>query len=220
MVDYRKVAMKVVAVLVVSLYMNLLFIILTPEVYTSFMTLIPILILTIIICFDVAIRSVSKEPDRYNRAILSLAFLLFPLMVALPYAEFMWLTSTYLMGLRIFVFIVGVLVLLLGSSILVASRLQIGQYGGSKIVIEEEHKLVTDRIYRYIRNPQYLGFLLLFSGYSFSLGSILMMFVTATGLFLIFRSRILLEEKILLETFGDEYEDYLNHTWRLLPHIY
>jgi len=220
MVDYRIVATKVVAVLVVSLYMNSLFIILAPEVYTSFMTLIPILLFTMVTCFDVAIRSVSTERDRYNRALVGIAFLLFPLAVALPYTEFMWLTSTYLMGLRIFVFIIGVLVLLLGSSILVASRLQIGQYGGSKIVIEEEHKLVTDRIYRYIRNPQYLGFLLLFSGYSFSLGSILMMFVTATGLFLIFRSRILLEEKILLETFGDEYEDYLNHTWRLLPHIY
>ena len=212
--------MKVVAVLVVSLYMNVLFIIFTPEVYTSFMTLIPILLLTIVTCFDVAIRSVSAERDRYNRAIVSLAFLLFPLMVALPYAEFMGLTSIYLGGMMELVFVVGVLVLLLGASILVASRLQIGQYGGSKITIEEEHKLITDRMYRYVRNPQYLGFLLLFSGYSFSFGSIIVMLVIATGLFVIFRSRILLEEKILLEKFESEYEEYMNHTWRLLPYIY
>ena len=220
MIDNRMVAMKVIAVLVVSLYMNSLFIILVPEVYTSFMTLIPILLLSIVTCFDVAIRSVSTERDRYNRAIVSLAFLLFPLMVALPYAEFMYLTSTYLIGLMDYVFIVGVLVLLLGSSILVASRVQIGQYGGSKIAIEDEHKLITDRMYRYIRNPQYLGFLLLFSGYSFSFGSIIVMLATAIGLFVVFRSRILLEEKILLEKFESEYEEYMNHTWRLLPHVY
>jgi protein-S-isoprenylcysteine O-methyltransferase Ste14 len=220
MVDYRTIASKVIAVVVTSLYMNSLFIFLAPQVYFSLLTLIPILLLTIVTCFDVAIRSASTKPDRYNRAIVGIAFLLFPLMVALPYAEFVWLTSTYPIGFINLNFVLGVLVLFAGSSILIASRLQIGQYGGSKIAIEDEHKLVTDRMYRYIRNPQYLGFLLLFSGYSFSFSSMIVMFVTATGLFVIFRSRMLLEENILLETFGTEYQEYMNRTWRLLPHIY
>ncbi|MFW9958901.1 MAG: methyltransferase family protein, partial [Candidatus Odinarchaeota archaeon] len=178
MIDRQMVLVKIIAVLVVSLYMNSIFIIFTPEVYTSFLTLVPILLFTIVVCFDVAIRSVSTERDKYNRAIVGIAFLLFPLAVALPYIEFTWLTSSYLLDFLYLVFAIGVVILLAGSSILVASRLQIGRYGGTKIVIETEHRLVTDRMYKYIRNPQYLGFLLLFTGYSFAFGSILVMIVT------------------------------------------
>lgn len=220
MIDHRMILVKIIAVLVVSLYMNSIFIIITPEVYTSFLTLVPILLFTIVICFDVAIRSVSTERDKYNRAIVGIAFLLFPLAVALPYIEFTWLTSSYILDFMYLMFVIGVIILLVGSSILVASRLQIGRYGGTKIAIETEHRLVTDRMYKYVRNPQYLGFLLLFSGYSFAFGSIVVMIVTTALLFIVFRSRILLEEKILLDTFGNYYQEYMDRTWRLLPYIY
>lgn len=46
------------------------------------------------------------------------------------------------------------------------------------------------------------------------------MLVTATPLFTVFGSRIILEEKILLDTFGDDNEEYMSCTWRLLPYIY
>ena len=104
----------------------------------------------------------------------------------------------------------GVTILLFGSVILLVSRIQIGQYGGAKIAVEEDHRLIMDGLYRHIRNPQYLGFLLIFAGYSFSLGSLI----------IIFRSRMLLEEKLLLETFGEEYAEYMRRTWKLLPRIY
>lgn len=200
--------------------MNSLFLLFSPVVYTTLQTLIPLTILSAVVSIDVAIRPTSSKPDRYDRALTALAFLLFPLMVFLPYYESRTLTSSYL-GPNIGVItLVGVAILLVGSFLLMASRIQIGHFGGPRITIEDDHRLITDRMYRYIRNPQYLGFLLLFAGYSFSLGSLFVTVVIVVGLFAVFRSRILLEEQILLETFGDEYAEYMRKTWRLVPYMY
>ena len=195
--------------------MNSIFLIFTPEVFTDLLTLVPIVLLSVVICIDVAIRSISSERDRYNRIIVGLAFLLFPFMVALPYYEWYYLTSMYFPDLLSLMTLTGVMVLLLGSIILLTSRIQIGHYGGGKITIEKDHRLITDGMYRHIRNPQYLGFILIFAGYSFSLGSLIVTIVTVLGLFTIFRSRILLEEKLLLEVFGEEYAEYMKQTRRL-----
>jgi protein-S-isoprenylcysteine O-methyltransferase Ste14 len=40
------------------------------------------------------------------------------------------------------------------------------------------------------------------------------------GLFMIFRSRIRLEEELLLVAFGDEYREYMERTWRWVPRVY
>ncbi|MFW9913204.1 MAG: methyltransferase family protein [Candidatus Thorarchaeota archaeon] len=141
-------------------------------------------------------------------------------MVALPHFEFMYFTGGYLAAVAGVMSAIGVAFLLLGSTVLLASRVQIGRYGGPRITIEEDHRLVTTGMYGYIRNPQYLGFLLLLFGYAFSLGSILVAFLTTIGLFMIFRSRIILEEELLLATFGDEYREYMQRTWCLIPLFY
>lgn len=218
--DYQYILGKSIAVLLVLFFMNSIFLIFTPEVYIDPQTLVPIALLTVITCIDVAIRSISSQSDRYNRAIVGVAFLLFPFMVALPYYEWHLLISKYQLNLLLLMAPTGVMILLFGSVILLVSRIQIGQYGGAKITVEEGHRLIVDGMYRHIRNPQYLGFLLIFTGYSLSLGSLVMTTITVLGLFIIFRSRMLLEEKLLLEAFGEEYAEYMRRTWRLLPRIY
>lgn len=220
MSDFHTIASKSIGIILVLILMNSIFLIFSPEVYTNLLTLVPIALLSIFICIDVAIRSISSQRDRYNRAIVALAFLLFPFMVALPYYEWSYLFSMHQPNLLPYISPIGVIVLLLGSIILLVSRIQIGHYGGGKITIEDDHCLITDGMYKYVRNPQYLGFLLLFGGYSFSLGSLIVTLVTVVGLFVIFRSRILLEERLLLETFGEEYAEYMKRTRRLMPCIY
>lgn len=220
MKDYRKAAKKALAIVLVLLYMNSIFIVYIPEVFGSLTFLVPILLLSVVISMDIAIRSVSTKSDQFNRVLVAIAFLMLPLMVALPHLEFRYLTQFLLSGIIDVVSVGGVVILLLGSVVLLASRVQIGQYGGPRITIENEHRLVTTGMYRYSRNPQYLGFILLLFGYSFSLGSILVAFLTVIGLFAIFRKRIKLEEKLLLATFGDDYREYVARTWRLLPKIY
>lgn len=220
MVDRKNVARKAIAVPLVFLFMNSVFLIWAQEVYWNLATLVPIALLSAVICFDVGIRSVSAKPDKYSRVILSISFLLFPLMVALPYFEFRYLTAVYFPAITGVLLLAGLVMQLIGAVILPASRLQIGRFGGAKIAIEEDHRLVTNGMYRYIRNPQYLGMTLLLFGYALSLGGPICGFITAIGLLWIMRSRIKVEEELLLSTFGDEYREYMKRTWRLVPHIY
>ena len=220
MTDYRMATRKALGITIVLLYMNSLFIIFVPEVFASIMTLVPILLLSVVVSVDIAIRPISTKSDRSNRALMAISFLFLPLIVALPYLEFIYFLRTYLSGIKHVIALVGVMILLLGSIILLASRVQIGQFGGPRITIEDEHQLVTTGMYRHIRNPEYLGFLLLLFGYAFSLGSMLVAFLIVIGLFAVFRSRIKLEEELLLAAFGDEYRDYMERTWRLIPRAY
>jgi len=220
MVDSRLLVKKAIGVPFVFLFMNSLFILYAPYVFADLTTLVPISLMSIAICTDVAIRPISAKPDRYNRNLLVLAFLLFPFAVALPYFEFKFLTSPYLSSFIFPVLIVGILALLIGWIVLLVSRLQIGRFGGARIAIEDDHRLVMDGMYRFIRNPQYLGMLLILSGYAFSLGGFIVTAIIVICLLAIFRSRIRLEEELLLAAFGDEYREYTRRTWRLLPHIY
>jgi len=220
MVDSRLWAKKAIGVPFVFLFMNSLFVIYARDVFASLTTLVPISLLSIAICADVAIRPTSAKPDRYSRNLLVLAFLLFPFAVALPYFEFTILTSLYLSSFMPVVLIVGILVLLIGWIILLVSRLQIGRYGGTRITVEDDHRLITNGMYRFIRNPQYLGMLLILSGYAFSLGGLIVTAIIVICLLAIFRSRIRLEEELLLAAFGDEYREYMQRTWRLLPYIH
>ena len=220
MVDRKNVARKAIAVPLVFLFMNSVFLIWTQEVYWNLATLVPIALLSAVICFDVGIRSVSAKPDKYSRVILSISFLLFPLMVALPYFELRYLTAVYFPAITGVLLLAGLVMQLMGAVILPASRLQIGRFGGAKIAIEEDHRLVTNGMYRYIRNPQYLGMTLLLFGYALSLGGSIVGSITAIGLLWIMHSRIKVEEELLLSTFGDEYREYMKRTWRLVPHIY
>ena len=220
MVDRKNVARKAIAVPLVFLFMNLVFLIWAQEVYWNLATLVPIALLSAVICFDVGIRSVSAKPDKYSRVILSISFLLFPLMVALPYFELRYLTAVYFPAITGVLLLAGLVMQLMGAVILPASRLQIGRFGGAKIAIEEDHRLVTNGMYRYVRNPQYLGMTLLLFGYALSLGGPIVGSITAIGLLWIMHSRIKVEEELLLSTFGDEYREYMKRTWRLVPHIY
>ena len=83
----------------------------------------------------------------------------------------------------------------------------------------KDHRLITHGIYRFTRNPIYLGALIVFVGlpvYAASLYGLL------TGLVLIpiFLLRIHLEEQLLAEAFRDAYQEYKETTKKLIPFIY
>ena len=115
---------------------------------------------------------------------------------------------------------IGIDIMTFGGLIALLSRIQIGKYGGPKITIEKSHQLITSGMYKHIRNPMYLGFLFLFLGYNLAFGSIISTCIVPASLFLIFRSRIILEEKLLIQSFEEEYVSYMKRTKRLIPFIY
>jgi protein-S-isoprenylcysteine O-methyltransferase Ste14 len=86
------------------------------------------------------------------------------------------------------------------------------------VVTRQNHTLVTHGPYRWIRHPFYDCLLLL----SVSLGLIAAnWFITASGVyvFTMLAVRMPIEERKLVERFGDSYRDYMQTTGRVLPRL-
>jgi len=83
----------------------------------------------------------------------------------------------------------------------------------------KDHKLVTDGWFKYIRHPMYLGGFCQIIGGAFIFSSFytLIFCIIIIPFFLL---RIRIEEKMLLEEFGDEYEEYKKDTKKIIPFIY
>ena len=69
-------------------------------------------------------------------------------------------------------------------------------------------KLVISGIYRYSRNPMYLGLALTLTGWFFWLGALPSLALVVLFIWLITEFQIKPEERALLEKFGDEYTVY------------
>ena len=72
----------------------------------------------------------------------------------------------------------------------------------------------TPGLYRYVRHPIYLGWLLIFWGAPVMTSAHLVFALGTTAYMLI---AIRLEERDLVETFGDRYREYRRHTPMLIP---
>jgi protein-S-isoprenylcysteine O-methyltransferase Ste14 len=87
------------------------------------------------------------------------------------------------------------------------------------VAIQPGHRLVTDGVYRTIRNPSYLGLLVNTLGWGLAFRSAV---GVALWAFLIppLVVRITAEERLLRSEFGAAYDSYCGRTRRLIPGIY
>ena len=91
-------------------------------------------------------------------------------------------------------------------------------YSGT-VVIREGHQLITHGIYRFTRNPIYLGFMIVVIGLPVYVAS-LSGFLTSLVLIPIIINRTRLEERLLKEEFQDAFQQYKETTKKLIPFIY
>jgi protein-S-isoprenylcysteine O-methyltransferase Ste14 len=76
--------------------------------------------------------------------------------------------------------------------------------------------LVTDGIYRWTRNPMYLGLSVLLLGWAIRLGTLSPFVLPPLFVLLMTQVQILPEERALRERFGDDYERYCREVGRWL----
>jgi protein-S-isoprenylcysteine O-methyltransferase Ste14 len=114
----------------------------------------------------------------------------------------------------------GVLCLGGGLWLLYRSHADLGTNWSITLEVREKHRLVTEGIYRRVRHPMYLAFLL------YSVGQVLAVPNWLAGpsylvpFVLLFALRVGPEERLMLETFGSDYEAYCGRTKRLVPGIW
>jgi protein-S-isoprenylcysteine O-methyltransferase Ste14 len=125
-----------------------------------------------------------------------------------PFADFAWFKYS------------AVLFWLLGAWIIVHCSMDIiRRGGGTPAHLDPPKQLLIAGIYRHIRNPIYLGALIVQVGYIFWFGSALAI-LYAFLFFLAFHFLIIaVEEPILKSTFGADYEEYQKKVPRWVPRL-
>ena len=87
------------------------------------------------------------------------------------------------------------------------------------VELREGHELITNGLYARIRHPMYAAIFL----FSIAQGLLLANWLAGWGALVAFASlyfaRVQSEEKLMLDTFGDEYRDYIRRTGRLFPSL-
>ena len=102
----------------------------------------------------------------------------------------------------------GAVLFILGAAPAILVNQRFSQAGTTIVPLEVSKTLVTDGLFRYSRNPIYLGMTVSLLGAALFLGS-LSPFVIAPLFIRIIQTRFIVhEERILVETFGEEYRAY------------
>jgi protein-S-isoprenylcysteine O-methyltransferase Ste14 len=96
----------------------------------------------------------------------------------------------------------------------------LGRYWSVSLDVREQHVLMTNGIYRYVRHPMYAAFWLWAIAQALLLPNWIAGFAAMVGFGILFFDRLPREEQLMLETFGDDYRDYIARTHRLIPGIY
>ena len=95
----------------------------------------------------------------------------------------------------------------------------LGRRFSGLVAIQKGHTLVTDGIYRHIRNPSYLGLMISVTGWALTFRSVAGLVLAALFLLPLI-GRIRSEEALLAGHFGADYDAYRARSWRLIPFVY
>lgn len=114
---------------------------------------------------------------------------------------------------------IGVVLFAAAAVLLWGTHQAMGRNWTPTLGLREEHRLVTDGVFRYIRHPMYAAHLL------WALATPLILTNWIAGFSMLIPQiaqywlRIKAEEAMLVEHFGDQYRQYMERTGRIVPRI-
>jgi protein-S-isoprenylcysteine O-methyltransferase Ste14 len=114
----------------------------------------------------------------------------------------------------------GIVLMLLGTALRWAAIFTLKRYFTVNVTILENHHIVKKGLYKHLRHPSYTGLLLRYLGLGLSYANWLSLALIFLPLLFSVLYRISVEEAALLQTFGDEYEEYSRGVKRLIPRVY
>lgn len=112
----------------------------------------------------------------------------------------------------------GVVLLLCSDVLFYFVHSSLGRSWSGFIGLLDDHQLIKNGPYKYIRHPMYTSMLLI-SISIFLITTSWLLCITFLFIFLVAASRIPKEEKIMLDQFGDQYREYKTTTGMLFPSI-
>lgn len=110
-------------------------------------------------------------------------------------------------------------VLLMGLALLVfwRSHKDLGLNWSPTLEIRTEHKLITNGIFSYIRHPMYASQWIWVIAQPLLLQNWIAGFTNLLVFIFFYAMRVRAEEQMMLDTFGDEYREYMKKTGAVFP---
>jgi len=114
----------------------------------------------------------------------------------------------------------GILVEIAALILFRATHVQLGRNWSISLETREKHQLVTGGLYGWVRHPMYSSFLLSALAQALLLQNWVAGPAGLVGFVVLFLFRVHREEKLMTDTFGDEYRQYCRRTSRIVPGLY
>lgn len=96
----------------------------------------------------------------------------------------------------------------------------LGKYFTMQLAIQQEHKIIRQGPYQYLRHPSYAGAFLTYLGTIVFFHSWYSLLIALVVLPIAWIRRMHYEEKMLIAEFGDEYTAYCKSVKRILPGVW
>jgi protein-S-isoprenylcysteine O-methyltransferase Ste14 len=116
--------------------------------------------------------------------------------------------------------IMGLFLVFFGSTLFVWARRTLGKFYSGHVSVVEGQPLIQDGPYRFIRHPAYAGYLLMALGIACGYSSVIGLIIILSILLPSAIYRIRVEDKLLAEYFGVQFDNYACRTKRLLPLVW
>lgn len=114
----------------------------------------------------------------------------------------------------------GLILIIMGLVLRWVAVLTLRKYFTVDVAILSDHKIITAGVYKHLRHPTYAGLLVSFAGLGMTFSNWVSFVVIVVPITAAFLHRIRIEERALLEHFGESYRRYCASTWRLIPLVY
>lgn len=164
------------------------------------------------------LKSGQNDKKGKDQSTLNILWLAIPLSIASS------VTVSYLIKFPIsgekWIYYAGVVLVWTGIILRFIIIRSLGKYFTVDVTIREHHKIKKEGFYKYVRHPSYAFSLLTSVGLGLYLNNLFSLILAFAIPFLAFSYRITVEERTLIEQFGDEYLEYRRKTRKLIPFIY
>jgi len=121
---------------------------------------------------------------------------------------------------RIECFWTGVILIGVGTVLRRHFFTMLGTHFRPVVSVLPEQPVIERGAYRWIRHPSYLASIMIMSGMGLALTNWISLVALGIVPLGIIAYRIHVEERALVETLGNPYRDYMNHTKRLIPFLF
>jgi protein-S-isoprenylcysteine O-methyltransferase Ste14 len=114
----------------------------------------------------------------------------------------------------------GLLVAIAAFAMFFATHRALGRNWSVSLDVRQDHRLITEGVYRHVRHPMYTAFWLWAVAQALLLPNWVAGLSGLLGFGILYFLRVSQEEQLMLDTFGDDYRAYMARTKRLIPGVY